>query len=87
MTATRKWMEGVSNVGVTFTLLGLAIFGTTSRHFILSLILFNLAFFLHGFEVVGSTINATDLTPSFSGILYGMMNTVGSLAGGCGVAW
>ena len=74
-------MEGVSNLGVTFPLLGLSIFGTSSRHFTLSLILFNLAFFLHGFEVAGSSINPTDLVPSYSGILYGMMNTGGSIAG------
>ena len=81
ITYTRKFMEGLSNMGVTLPLIGLAIFGTHSHHFYLSLILFNASFFLHGFEVAGSTINPTDLVPSFSGILYGMMNTGGSIAG------
>lgn len=74
-------MEGVANVGVVVPLLGLSIFGTTEHHFHLSLCLFNLSFFFHGFEVAGSNINSTDLVPSFSGILYGMMNTGGSIAG------
>lgn len=74
-------MEGVASIGVVTPLLILAIFGTTPNHFILSLSMFNLSFFFHGFEIVGSSINSTDLVPSFSGILYGMMNTGGSIAG------
>ena len=41
----------------------------------------NLAFFVNGFETAGSAINPTDLVPSYSGILYGMMNTGCSIAG------
>ena len=41
----------------------------------------NMAFLLRGFETIGSSINSTDLAPSYSGILYGMMNTGCSVAG------
>ena len=49
--------------------------------FFLSLLLMSFAYFFRGFEVAGSTLNPTDLAPSFSGLLYGMMNTMAAIAG------
>lgn len=67
--------------GPGLSLLLLSIVYASSNSFLLSFILINFAFFTRGFEVAGSTLNPTDLAPSFSGVLYGMMNTLASLAG------
>ena len=74
-------MEGTSHLGSIITLLILSWIGSDQDYFYSSLIIMNLAFFVNGFETAGSAINPTDLVPSYSGILYGMMNTGCSIAG------
>lgn len=86
-TTTRKCMEGTSHLGSIITLLILSWIGSDQDYFYSSLIIMNLAFFVNGFETAGSAINPTDLVPSYSGILYGMMNTGCSIAGIIGVSF
>ncbi len=81
VTAARKLMEFVSLFGTGLCLFLLSILYKHNNSFGMSFLLVNLSFFLRGFEVAGSSLNATDLTPSFCGVLYGMMNTLASIAG------
>lgn len=81
VTTTRKLMESICLFGAGSSLLILSLIYASYNSFSLSFFLINFAFFTRGFEVAGSTLNATDLAPSFSGVLYGMMNTLASLAG------
>ena len=84
VTAARKLMEFLSLFGAGFSLFVLSVvYARGTNSFPLSFFLINLAFFARGFEAAGSTLNPTDLSPSFSGVLYGMMNTLASLAGLC----
>lgn len=54
---------------------------SSQSNFIVCLTLMSLAYCARGCEVAGSTLNPTDLAPSFAGLLYGMMNTSAAIAG------
>ena len=76
-------MEGVSHAGAGTCLFLLAGLGIHLQCFYFSLFLMFLAGFCHGFEVVGSGLNPTDLAPPYSGSLYGVMNTISAIPGLC----
>lgn len=69
-------------VGGSFLLLvALTIAVSSESSFIVCLMLMSLAYLARGCEVAGSTLNPTDLAPSYAGLLYGMMNTSAAIAG------
>ena len=81
ITVTRKIMEGVSLLGITLCLLLLSLYGVDSDNFYFALSVIVLAFFCHGFELAGSSITSIDLTPSYSGLMFGIMNTISAIPG------
>ena len=81
VTYVRKLMEGISHVGAGACLFLLGGMGVSLYRFSYCLILMFLAFFCHGFEVIGSGLNPTDLTSRYSGLVYGLMNTFSALPG------
>ena len=74
-------MEGASHVGAGTCLLSLAMMGASPKYYTPSLVLIILAFVFQGLQSAGSLVNPTDLAPVFSGMLFGVMNTIGALAG------
>ncbi len=67
-------------VGGSFLLL-VALNDYQGNSFLASLCLVSLAYLARGCEVAGSTLNPADLTPSFAGLLFGIMNTSATIAG------
>ena len=67
-------------VGGSFLLL-VALNDYHGNSFFPSLCLMSLGYLARGCEVAGSTLNPTDLSPSFAGLLYGIMNTSAAIAG------
>ena len=75
-------MEGASLAGTSLCMFSLAMACRTgSADFNLCLGIVIAAFFFQGFEVSGIAINPTDLAPSYSGLLFGIMNTMAALPG------
>lgn len=56
-----------------------------TRSFTLSLLCMSIVIGMSGFHAAGVTVNPQDLSPTFSGSVYGLMNTFGATVGFLGV--
>lgn len=56
-----------------------------TKNFTVSLICLSLVIGMTGFHSAGATINPQDLSPNFSGSVFGLMNTIGATVGFLGV--
>lgn len=81
LTSVRKIVQGVCFVGQCLALLLVM----QTKNFTVSLTCMSIIIGLTGFHAAGVTVNPQDLSPNFSGSVFGLMNTVGATVGFLGV--
>lgn len=81
LTNVRKIVQAICFVVQSFSL----VFVMQTKNFTLSLICMSIVIGMTGFHAAGVTVNPQDLSPTFSGSVFGLMNTFGATVGFLGV--
>lgn len=68
-------------------LIVIGLFGRGDSNYPFTLVVFLLSSYLYGFTPSAISVNCMDLAPAYTGSLYGVANTVGSIPGVSVCAW
>lgn len=81
LTSVRKIIQSICSIVQIFSLMIVM----QTKNFTITLICMSLTIGITGFHSAGVTINPQDLSPNFSGSVFGLMNTFGATVGFLGV--
>lgn len=81
LTSARKIVQSICFAGQCLSLMVLM----RTKNFTASLLCMSLIIGLTGFHAAGVTVNPQDLSPNYSGSVFGFMNTIGATVGFLGV--
>lgn len=81
LTSARKIVQSICFIGQCLSLWILM----HTKNFTVSLLCMSIIIGMTGFHAAGVTVNPQDLSPNFSGSVFGLMNTIGATVGFLGV--